>query len=814
MYKTIKQLLFFQALLLSLFSLSCNNNSILSNTAIIENGKGILIDCDYKLLSDFNASVADFKQQLSKVTGEKHVNSSQIILSNKAKYIDSKTYASLEKSRQAFHIAAQSNKIVIVARYQEGIRNGMYWYLGQLGYRWYFPGDLWTKEASPRRDFISLNKTVKPDFANRSFMGGGGFPNKHPGDPNGIVREEWTKWSNRNLFGTEVKPQGHAWQDFVKRNKAILLQHPEYLAEPLNAKKPVLRTKLCVSNEKLVNLFVEDRKKKLEETILKYGKNHLESTSIAAEPSDGGGHCTCTNCQKLGSVSNRVFHLANRTAEALESEFPDVKVALLAYNEHSAPPTFPLHKNVFVTIVPYGFQHETMPEKFMEQWSQKTDNIQAYEYWGILVSRKGKPVQNFLERPGKELKLLKDNNINGIRIESTYSIGAAGISLYLLSKLAFDTSLNSTNLTEELLEDCFGGGKEIMQNMLTRWSSRDFIPQIERSILEKEFASADKAANSAEQRERIAAFKKYATFLLYADDVERAKKDKVKVRKELKKMTDYSWSILPDLMVHSYWISNPFVRIYDKESYRGYVKREREKSTTYFSGLRQKKYPSPFKSNSEILLKDNIRSVQRAEAVLKDARKIQNSGKRTASNNKVLIKPAKGFSMEYYADNAHDLAFSFSSKVINPKRVGTAFIIGLYERDKLIWTKTYKDATERGTGTLPFPKKGNYTIKAKMPNVKLDLNWHDKGNTFFRCGTPIKVPEYYYQPLETQKELLFTTKGKVRAFNENGGELVLETLDKNIYKINLANKQIEEIKFKSSLIIDILNADNCLFYLK
>jgi len=304
----------------------------------------------------------------------------------------------------------------------------------------------------------NIDEVVIPDFSNRSFMGSGGFPRNHPGDPNNIVKTEWTKWKHRNLFGEEVEGGGHVWQDFIRRNKEFLFQHPEYLAKRLDTKKPDYNTKLCIGNESLVQLFIADRKKKLEETIGRYGVDHLKSRTLSVEPSDGGGFCECKKCKKIGTISDRVFYLANKVAEAFERSYPKVKISLLAYNEHSAVPSIDLHENLFVTIVPYKFQHETMPEEFMKNWSEKTKNLKSYHYWGLVIHRKGKPIENFLQRPLQDLRKLKKYNINGLRVETTYGIGAAGISLYLFSKLAFNSNSDINIIMDELLTDCFGKG--------------------------------------------------------------------------------------------------------------------------------------------------------------------------------------------------------------------------------------------------------------------------------------------------------------------------------------------------------------------
>ena len=798
-------ILFFRLALLSLVIAGCGKPPNI-NTSIER--ELIQIKYDGKLISTFNDSTNDFVYQLKKILKKKLTNNFTIILTNQDTFVNKRIQNKLKNSHQSFYILTDQNSILIYSRYSEGLRNGMYWYLNKLGFRWYFPGDLWEKVPNKTNKLIAFDRIVQPDFNNRSFFGSGGFPVNHPADPDNKVKKEWSKWSNRNLFGVELENKGHTWQDFVIRNKTILLEHPEYLASPLNLKdRHYFNTKLCIGNKELVKLFIKDREKKLVETIQRYGKDHIKSQSIGVEPSDGGNHCKCSKCKKIGSTSDQVFYLANRVAQALEFKFPNVKICLLAYNEHSAIPSISLHRNLFVTIVPYAFQHETMPEEFLKRWVKKTKNIQAYDYWGVTAWRKGKPMVNFLSTVEKKINLLKENNISNVRIESTYSIGAVGIPLYILSKLSFDSSLDQKALINELIRDCFGDAKDIMFDIFNRWSLQDFIPEIEQEIIIDQFISAKKLAKTEKQKQRIDAFKKYATFLFYAHEIELTKGNDIELNKRLDNLIDYSWAIMPDLMVHSYWMANEFLRVNNRKKYNEiYISKNKVINPSYWVNLTPKEY--------EIKNRESKITIPYYKPQAYNMTKPSITNKTNKSS--LLLKPSRSFDFEFYAKSKQSIPFSFKTKIVNPKRFGACFIIGLYdENEKLIWTETYKGEIKNGHGKIHFPKKGRYSIKGKIPNITIDFIWNDVKNTLIKCGNSVKVEEYYYTPSENQENLIFNTRGTiVNAYNEKNEKLEIQSIGKDLYSIDLGKQTLKEIKFKTSIIINILNSNNCHFYFK
>src|SRR5690606_21141244 len=107
--------------------------------------------------------------------------------------------------------------------------------------------------------------------------------------------------------------------------------------------------KICISNKELQTLFIKN-------TIERFVKAGNLNGYVSVEPSDGAGHCECKDCQEMGTISDRVFYLANLAAVAIRSKYPKGGVNLNAYYQHADTPSCKLEPNVHVTVIPNGFQ--------------------------------------------------------------------------------------------------------------------------------------------------------------------------------------------------------------------------------------------------------------------------------------------------------------------------------------------------------------------------------------------------------------------------------------------------------------------------
>jgi hypothetical protein len=131
---------------------------------------------------DLQASVTDVAGVLQKMTGQtfsvnnEYSDAGILLLKSdapQASAADRKWLAG--KGNEPFVIRSDDGEnLTVIANDDKGLIHGLYFYLDQLGIRFYFPNDNWT--ITPHRQDITLkvNREMAPDFEIRDFFGTGG----------------------------------------------------------------------------------------------------------------------------------------------------------------------------------------------------------------------------------------------------------------------------------------------------------------------------------------------------------------------------------------------------------------------------------------------------------------------------------------------------------------------------------------------------------------------------------------------------------------------------------------------------------------
>ena len=171
----------------------------------------------------------------------------------------------------------------------------------------------------------------------------------------------------------------------------------------------------------------------------------------SVEPSDEYGDCQCEECRRMGNNSTRVFVLANDVAKAYRAISPSAYVNLLAYNTHADTPSVRVEANVIVQLAPYKYQHVMSAEGLIEAWQKKSDTLFMYDYFGLPLLNVDMPLIGPL-RPWSYMSRVKywyKHGVKGALLESSNSIGAAGLGLYLFSRLGWNINDSVAQLMDE-----------------------------------------------------------------------------------------------------------------------------------------------------------------------------------------------------------------------------------------------------------------------------------------------------------------------------------------------------------------------------
>ena len=444
------------------------------------------------------------------------------------------------------------HSLSISAYTRQGLINGIYTYLDTLGFRWYHPGDAWAYVPVLKDIRIKCNQVFVPDFALRTFFGTWGTPRNKVVDKNGVVDNAWQVWATRNRMGGGYVLKGHMWNEFLWHNIKLLEQHPEYMAL-VDGKRVIPNTamKFCISNKDLQQLFVHDMVEKLNKAITANPNQTLYCFSV--EPSDGEGDCECDQCKKMGSVSNRVFFLANLVAKEFQKISPKAYVNLYAYNFHAAPPDFAIEKNVLVQIIPYGYQNFSSPEQMIAAWKKKSSRLFIYDYYGLPINNIDMPLKDGLkpEAFAKRIKYWYDEHIIGVTLESSYSIGATGIGLYLFTRLGWHVNSDVNAILDDYYKHCYGKAGDYVRQA-QRVISNDTADKIcalsqAMQLIEKH---ASKTKLEGQQKTCLTYYKAYLHYLRLLYDVQREDPKIEPAASE--SLMQFVYGIMQTMMVHQF----------------------------------------------------------------------------------------------------------------------------------------------------------------------------------------------------------------------------------------------------------------------
>ncbi|MGZ8551537.1 MAG: DUF4838 domain-containing protein [Chitinophagaceae bacterium] len=360
---------------------------------------------------------------------------------------------------------------------------------------WYHPNPWWkvARENTP---------VTKNAFQYRQALPQYSYPPRWTGE--NWDYSDWTKWAAYNKISAPHKLAGHSWQGFIQQSAEILKKNPQFLAEINGVRVGYGKTsKLCVSNRGLQRLFINN-------SLTRFDKQGDPDGLISVEPSDGAGHCECRNCKKMGSVSNRVFTLANVTAKAIRKKYPKGGVNLYAYYEHADTPTFRLEPNVHVTVIPNGFQEEYDGDVLLYAWKKKTDNLSYYDYIAIPQWKGELPrihISNFVRR----INIAKKLNYKGFWHEVGLNLPAA-ISIQLISQLWRDPSLSWDVVYSNFIDDCFPNARTPMKRLFNRWFN-DWEEDKEVDLAYEDIREAETKPLSDVEKKRVADIKAYTFYI-------------------------------------------------------------------------------------------------------------------------------------------------------------------------------------------------------------------------------------------------------------------------------------------------------------
>ncbi|MBQ7827032.1 MAG: DUF4838 domain-containing protein [Clostridia bacterium] len=251
----------------------------------------------------------------------------------------------------------------------------------------------------------------------------------------------------------------------------------------------------CYTSEELNELLIERILENCRYRVSRGAVPGKDFTTVDIAQHDIGTFCTCEDCvdiySKYGGVAGATVNLANMVAEALEPEFPELAVGILAYYGSDVPPrNITIHENVYISYCFYvslnGYfecgNHsingsECSTNKYFAElydgWAELTDNLYVwyYPFQAYYLAYSSPYTFNIY----KDIKYLAECNTYGIflhgegdSINQTYNTGL--INFYMAQRMMWNADITEEEYHEVLKEYlwlAYGDGYEFVYDYIT-----------------------------------------------------------------------------------------------------------------------------------------------------------------------------------------------------------------------------------------------------------------------------------------------------------------------------------------------------------
>jgi hypothetical protein len=234
--------------------------------------------------------------------------------------------------------------------------------------------------------------------------------------------------------------------------------HPEYYAFVNGERRPGAASQWCLTNPEVFEI--------VSHRIDSLFKANPGQQMLSVSQNDSQTHCECDACRAMdeheGSPSGTIIYFLNKLAE----RFPDKEFSTLAYLYSTKPPAH-IHPlpNVNIMLCDIDCYREVpltenlSGQKFvheMEGWAKLTNNIFVWDY-GINFDNYVSPFPNLhILQPNMELFQRNHVTMHFSQISGVKGGDFSELRTYLVSKLLWNTSINTDSLIQSFLRGYYG----------------------------------------------------------------------------------------------------------------------------------------------------------------------------------------------------------------------------------------------------------------------------------------------------------------------------------------------------------------------
>jgi Domain of unknown function (DUF4838) len=340
------------------------------------------------------------------------------------------------------------NTLQIVGRTERGLIQGLWTLASELGYRQYFANPAWEYVAPRSQVEILVDRTLSPRYQARSFSYGYTLASTRP---------TYDRWMTRNRVSgaLEVRAEhsyGRISSFLVNGEPAgttAISKYPDFFETP-STPTAEASIKFCTTNPRL-----QDKVRAYIDATMSVAN---PPSSISMEPSDGDGWgtCTCADCPRLTSTTDKAVTLANVAANYVAVKYPGTYIGISAYYTHSAPPNFPVLSNVLVNVTTSFRAPGMTVEDLLSGWQAKGATVGIRDYLSINASDRDLPTWPRASRFTylKQLDSWASLGAHFYTTEASNNWGPAGLGYYVMSRSMWET-VDAEKIRDEFLNAMF-----------------------------------------------------------------------------------------------------------------------------------------------------------------------------------------------------------------------------------------------------------------------------------------------------------------------------------------------------------------------
>ncbi len=362
-----------------------------------------------------------------------------------------------------FVLRTYRNHLIIAGGRPRGTLYGVYALLEEkLGVRWFTP-EVESVPKMPRVELPQLNETQVPVLEYREvfwteMMRDADFAARHR--LNGHHYRLTEKHGGRAVV---FYPFVHSFDSLIPPE--VCEKHPEFWPM-IGGKRVSGYVQRCLSNPDLVKMAIE--------RVRQWIKENPDATIIDVSQNDTGNWCQCPECKRLddaeGSPAASIIKFVNTIAEAIERDYPHIRIETLAYQYSRKPPkTLRPRKNVIIRLcsIECCFAHplETCPseanQRFREDikaWQPVAPLLYVWDYTTNFAHYL-QPFPNF-EVLQANVQFFVRHGVKGLFEQGNYSPGGNGemapLRAYVLAKLLWNPNTDVQRHINDFLHGYYG----------------------------------------------------------------------------------------------------------------------------------------------------------------------------------------------------------------------------------------------------------------------------------------------------------------------------------------------------------------------